>query len=195
MRRDGVMDNKTFDRPWVYVIGLSIILIGIYVLLAPMYFLFALLLLIVWQGIVTRKYMLYLACLLVPSLVFQMIEVSRNHATAGMDLIMIACIIIAWQAFGVTLIPRRSILKYFLANVLGIMILTLVLARGEIFSMSPAEWIRHNEWILTPALILPVVGIGIGWIGRDMMNAKPIERWPGSGSPESGQINGQSENK
>jgi hypothetical protein len=195
MRRDDVMDNNISNRPWVFIIGLSIILIGIYLLLAPMYFLFALLVLIVWQGVATRKYMLYLACLLVPSLVYQTIEVSRNYSTAGMDLIMIACIIIAWQALGVNLIPRRSILKYFFANVVGIMILTLVFTGGELFRMAPAEWIRHYDWILTPALTLPGIGIGIGWMGRDMMNAKPIEKWPGNGLPESRTINDSNENK
>ncbi len=164
------MRRKTSSRPWILVMGLGIILIGIYLLLDPMYFYFVLLVLAVWQGIATRRHMVYLASLLIPSLALLMVEHSVNHSLVGTTMLMIAFIIIVWQAVGVTLISPKDLLKYFLANVAGIMIFMLVHTRGEIFTMSPAEWISNNSWWLSTALIVPVIGVGIGLIGR----TKPV---------------------
>ena len=190
-RGGGLMVGKIPKRPWILIVGLGISLIILYLLFDLMYFFFVLLVLIVWQGIVNRKYMLFLACLLVPSLVFLMIEESTNHSTGDMDMIMIGFIIIAWQALGVTMIPPRCLFKYFLANVAGVMIFslvyTVVYTGGMIFTMPLTEWISLNEWRISPSLIVPMIGIGIGLMSKSIMNAKPIEEQQVRQTAESGQ--------
>jgi membrane protein DedA with SNARE-associated domain len=83
--------------------------------------------------------------------------------------------IIIWQAFGSIGLKTRNFWKFYLANVIGLILFVVIFTFGSsFFKTSLSDWIEGSKWLLDGVLVIPIIGLGIGWI-RENTDTRPID--------------------
>ncbi len=118
-----------------------------------------------------KKHTIYLAHMLVPSMILLLVRIATNGSVPGGVLVIVVLIIIVWQVVGSTKMANSDFWKFYLANVIGLVLFIIIFNYEEFVMMSLPDWIKHNRGALVYILGIPMIGLGIGRI----RNFKPID--------------------
>jgi hypothetical protein len=121
-----------------------------------------------------RKKTIYLAHMLVPGLILLLVKIATNGSVPGGTLIMVLLIVILWQVFSSAGITTRNFWKFYLANVIGLILFVIIFRYEESIGMSLPYWIEHNKGGFAYILGIPLIGLLGGWIISNV-NFKPID--------------------
>jgi len=109
-----------------------------------------------------RKQNIYLLHILMPGFIMLITKIIQNPVH-GPALVMSALMVILWQIYGSVGITARNFLKFYLANVIGLVLFVIVFSDEQFFIMSLPNWIEENSWLLDYVLGLPLFGLIIGF--------------------------------
>ena len=114
-----------------------------------------------------KKYSIYIIHVLVPAGIGL---VSQLGHRGYIPVAFLIPAIFIWQAYGSVGITMRNFWKFYLANILGLIIFIFIFSYRQDYSLSFLGWIDENRWLLEKAMLLSLVGLTAGLIIR----AKPI---------------------
>jgi len=140
------------------------------VMLAPLFWV------LVFRRMLTdRKQTIYLAHMLVPGMLLLLIKVASQGSIAGGTLIMVLFIIIMWQIFGSYGITVRNFWKFYLANVIGLVLFVMVFSYEQLFIISLPNWIEENSWLLDNVLGFSLFGLIAGLFREGYINMAMVD--------------------
>jgi hypothetical protein len=121
-----------------------------------------------------RKQKIYLAHMLMPGMIMLVMNIVTTGSIHGSALVMSLLMVILWQIYGSVGITTRNFWKFYLANVVGLVLFVMAFSYEQLFIMSLPNWIEENSWLLDKVLAFSLFGLLGGWIISNV-NFKPID--------------------
>jgi hypothetical protein len=121
-----------------------------------------------------KKQTIYLAHILMPGIIMLTINILMNGSVTGVVILMVLLVVIIWQIFGSVGLSPNNFWKFYLANVIGLILFLPAAGDKDIFFMSLPSIIEQYKPFIGYILGIPLVGLFIGLI-RNNVNFKPID--------------------
>jgi hypothetical protein len=90
----------------------------------------------------------------------------------GPAFVMSVLMVILWQFYGSVGITARNFWKFYLANIVGLVLFLMVFTYEQIFTMSLHCWFEDIKGALGFMPIIPMIGLFAGLL-RENANVKP----------------------
>ena len=124
--------------------------------------------------LLARKQTIYLAHMLMPGVIMLITKIVNRNSVHGFALVTAVLVVIIWQIFGSFGLTTRNVWKFYLANVIGLILFLMVFRYEQILMMSLHYWFENNKGGIGYILLIPMIGLYVGWI-RNNVNFKPID--------------------
>ncbi len=158
----------SFERHWL--LSYNGILIAI---LAP-------LLGYVLKFFLDKKQTIYLAHMLMPGVIMLITKIVNRGNVHGIALMTAVLVVIIWQIYGSVGLTIRNVWKFYLANVIGLILFCMVFTYEQILMISLHYWFEDNKGVIGYSFLIPIIGLFVGWIRNNEINqheqSKPAEK-------------------
>jgi hypothetical protein len=111
-----------------------------------------------------RRQTIYLAHMLMPGLIMLILRVTGNTTIDGPNFVILVLLIMVWQIYGSVGMTKRNFWKFYLADVVGLMLLFIIFSYPEFFIMWFPDWLKHNQETILFIFLIPLFGLLGGWI-------------------------------
>ena len=92
----------------------------------------------------------------------------------GFAFVTAVLVVIIWQVFGSVGLTIRNIWKYYLANVIGLILFCMVFTYEQIFMMSFHYWFEDNKGVIGYSFFIPLIGLLGGWIRNNEIKQREL---------------------